>query len=69
ILYCPTWKGTSTLNPTDSIHQILAETSLLRKQVGDKYNVLVKVHPYIFKRAQEVEELNNYCLLYTSRCV
>lgn len=60
ILYCPTWKGTSTLNPTDSIHQIVAETTLLRKRVGDKYNVLVKVHPYIFKRAQEVEELNNY---------
>lgn len=60
ILYCPTWKGTSTLNPSDSLQQILAETSFLRSQVGEKYNVLVKVHPYIFNKAKEVEELNRY---------
>ncbi|OJG16787.1 glycosyl transferase [Enterococcus canintestini] len=60
VLYCPTWKGNSISKPTDSIEQIIAESELLRKNIGKTYNVLIKVHPYLYKRAREYPELVYY---------
>ncbi|WP_095006834.1 CDP-glycerol glycerophosphotransferase family protein [Enterococcus canintestini] len=60
VLYCPTWKGNSITKPTDSIEQIIAESELLRKNIGKTYNVLIKVHPYLYKRAMEYPELVSY---------
>ncbi|MBO0448868.1 CDP-glycerol glycerophosphotransferase family protein [Enterococcus sp. MJM12] len=60
VLYCPTWKGSSITKPTDSIEQIIAESNLLRAKIGNKYNVLIKVHPYLYKKAIEYSDLTAY---------
>lgn len=48
ILYTPTWKGKDLKNPTLDIEQMLAELNYLRQHCGEKYNFLVKVHPYAY---------------------
>ncbi|NBA11232.1 glycosyltransferase [Weissella confusa] len=48
LLYSPTWKGDSILKPTDSIDTMHAEMNMLREAVGEEYNVLIKVHPYVY---------------------
>lgn len=60
ILYCPTWKGNNVNSPSNQIIQIVKETEYLRNQVGGSYNILVKVHPFIYDIASECEELLPY---------
>ncbi|MEK5382463.1 CDP-glycerol glycerophosphotransferase family protein [Niallia sp. FSL W8-0635] len=58
ILYAPTWKGTNVSKVNNDVLQINADLHYLEEKVGDKYNVLVKVHPYLYKEAAKSEELS-----------
>lgn len=57
ILYAPTWKGTDVTQVKNDVKQIHADMVELRKQVGDQYNILVKVHPFLYKQAKDDEGL------------
>ena len=59
ILYTPTWKGSSILNPSNDEEQIIKETYLLKDYFKGKYNVLVKVHPYIYKTLSRNERIKH----------
>ncbi|MBS4200617.1 CDP-glycerol glycerophosphotransferase family protein [Bacillus sp. FJAT-49732] len=59
ILYAPTWKGTNVSKVNNDIHHIIADMNDLERKVGDKYNVLVKVHPYLYKEASKHADLQN----------
>ena len=59
ILYTPTWKGSSILNPSNDEEQIIRETYLLKDYFKGKYNVLVKVHPYIYKTLSRNERIKH----------
>ena len=52
LLYSPTWKGTSVANPTDSVETMLDEMQELRTAMGHDYNVLIKVHPFVYKSVE-----------------
>ncbi|MBS4218976.1 CDP-glycerol glycerophosphotransferase family protein [Bacillus sp. FJAT-49711] len=57
ILYAPTWKGTNVAKVNNDVHHIIADMNDLQQKIGDKYNVLVKVHPYLFKEAAHHPDL------------
>ncbi|MCB5953552.1 CDP-glycerol glycerophosphotransferase family protein [Enterococcus sp. CWB-B31] len=48
ILYMPTWRGESIKNPTNDIEQLIHEMELLTSQFHGRYNVFLKVHPYMY---------------------
>lgn len=60
LLYSPTWKGTQITNTTDNVNQIAKEMAYVRDKVGHKYNVLIKVHPYVYNKAKENAALKPY---------
>jgi CDP-glycerol glycerophosphotransferase (TagB/SpsB family)/glycosyltransferase involved in cell wall biosynthesis len=59
ILYCPTWKGKDVNNPTSELKQMTSEAKFLQKRIAPDYNLLVKVHPFIYSVAKEMEELRD----------
>ncbi|GEQ38839.1 hypothetical protein TH5N_19820 [Tetragenococcus halophilus] len=62
ILYCPTWKGTDVNKPTQEIDQIVAESDFLRNKLADEYNLLIKVHPFLYPEARKSEELSMFLI-------
>lgn len=48
LIYMPTWTGENISAPQNDIQQIVEEINFLRTGVGDEYNILVKVHPYVY---------------------
>ncbi|WHY86098.1 CDP-glycerol glycerophosphotransferase family protein [Neobacillus novalis] len=59
ILYAPTWKGTNTTKVKNDVLQIIADINYVEKEVGDRYSILIKVHPYLYKEAAKYPELND----------
>lgn len=51
ILYAPTWKGTNITEVNNDINQIIADIKHLENELDDKYNILIKVHPFLYKEA------------------
>ncbi|RIO07079.1 glycosyltransferase [Mammaliicoccus sciuri] len=58
LLYSPTWRGENVNNPEDNIQEIIEAVDKLNKST--KYNILLKVHPFVFNHAKKHEELNQY---------
>ncbi|HET7627929.1 MAG TPA: CDP-glycerol glycerophosphotransferase family protein, partial [Bacillales bacterium] len=51
LLYAPTWKGKRVSEVNNDLPQIIADMKELQDEIGDAYNVLVKVHPFLYKEA------------------
>lgn len=63
MLYCPTWKGGSEAYINNELQQIIHESAILREKYGDSYNVLVKVHPFLYDKASQEKKLIPYLVL------
>lgn len=61
VLYSPTWSGDAVSSPTNNINQLINEFKYIREQL-EEYQVLVKVHPYLFKYVQDEPELKGYLI-------
>lgn len=59
ILYAPTWKGTHVSDVNNDVKQIIGDMDYLENEVGDKYNILMKVHPFLYKEAIKHDEIKN----------
>ncbi|WP_404329960.1 CDP-glycerol glycerophosphotransferase family protein [Mesobacillus maritimus] len=57
ILYAPTWKGKNVSKANNDMLQIIGDLNYLKQQVGDQYNILIKVHPFLYKQALEHPEI------------
>ncbi|WP_191270340.1 CDP-glycerol glycerophosphotransferase family protein [Neobacillus kokaensis] len=57
ILYAPTWKGTNVTKAKNDMFQIIADMNYLKEQVGKTYNLLIKVHPYLYETARNYEQI------------
>ena len=57
ILYMPTWRGSAVNAPIANLKQTLQELRYLRSAFAGVYNVLVKVHPYVYSEAAKLEAL------------
>ncbi|ARJ50642.1 glycosyltransferase [Staphylococcus lutrae] len=58
ILYCPTWRGEDVNNPEDSLLNIFEEIKQLENALP--YQVVVKVHPFVYHKARLLPELKPY---------
>ncbi|WP_144554149.1 CDP-glycerol glycerophosphotransferase family protein [Bacillus sp. X1(2014)] len=59
ILYAPTWKGTHVSKAKNDMFQIISEMSYLRNQVGEEYNLYIKVHPFLYDQARKFDEIKD----------
>lgn len=59
ILYAPTWKGTNVSKANNDVLQILADINYLESQVGHKYNIFIKVHPFLYAEAAQNHNLKS----------
>ncbi|MEH7307282.1 CDP-glycerol glycerophosphotransferase family protein [Neobacillus drentensis] len=59
ILYAPTWKGNNISKAKNDMFQIISEMNYLRKKVGNEYNLLIKVHPFLYDQARKFSEIND----------
>lgn len=57
VMYTPTWKGSAVGNPNVNMDQMLAEIALLEAHCSDQYNVLVKVHPFVYNKVKDLDVL------------
>lgn len=57
-LYTPTWKGNNVNHAQGNIQQIIAERNFLEEELGDQYNVLIKVHPFLYSHVRDRKELS-----------
>lgn len=53
IMYTPTWRGQTGTKSINTITQFEAEMTYLEQELGDKYNILIKVHPYAYESAKD----------------
>lgn len=62
LLYTPTWKGGNLSASKNEVAQIHHEMSLVREKFGETYNVLIKVHPFLYEEAKSYPELVPYLI-------
>lgn len=60
ILYAPTWKGNDTSKPRNDLEQIYNDIKVLEFRLGSEYNILTKVHPFLYKEAESFDLLQDY---------
>lgn len=60
LLYCPTWRGEDVNAPEASLNHIVEEVEKLKHHLD--YQVLVKVHPYLYKDALKIKRLKPYLI-------
>lgn len=59
VLYAPTWKGTSITKAKNDMEQIISDMKKLENNIGNEYNILIKVHPYLYSTAKKYDEIKN----------
>lgn len=57
ILYAPTWKGTNVSKANNDVLQIVEDMNYLEQQIGDQYNILIKVHPFLYPEAAKNQQI------------
>lgn len=62
LLYSPTWKGSDVNDAMDDVEQIINETLKLVEEFSDQYNVLIKVHPFIFSTVKQDKRISDYLI-------
>lgn len=59
VLYAPTWKGQNLTSAKDDMNQIISDMNLLKKDIGDNYNIFIKVHPFLYDTAKKYDEIKD----------
>lgn len=62
MLYTPTCKSGDLSISDNEVIQIHEEMSLVRKYFGEKYNVLIKVHPFLYNQASGFAPIKPYLI-------
>lgn len=60
LLYAPTWKGDNVSKPRNDLEQIYNDIKVLETQLGSEYDVLTKVHPFLYQEAESFDLLQDY---------
>lgn len=58
VLYAPTWKGASFHQPINDAKELHERVRFLQSQVGEQYDILLKVHQQVFRFAKLDEALS-----------
>lgn len=62
LLYTPTWKGKVIKNPNMDLNHIITESLYLRKKLEASYQVLIKVHPFIYPYLKNNAEVAHFLI-------
>lgn len=62
VVYMPTWRGGDAQNPSDSVDQLCAELGILKQRFLGVYNILVKVHPYLYDRVKSDTRISTFLI-------
>ncbi|ABV63887.1 MULTISPECIES: CDP-glycerol glycerophosphotransferase family protein [Bacillus] len=57
IVYAPTWKGTNVGKVKNNLTQITSDLNYLQEKCGKEYNILLKLHPFLYHQASRSTEL------------
>ncbi|WP_244887339.1 CDP-glycerol glycerophosphotransferase family protein [Bacillus xiamenensis] len=57
IVYAPTWKGTSVGKVKNNLIQITSDLNYLHERYSQEYNILLKLHPFLYHQASQLVEL------------
>lgn len=57
LLYTPTYRGVLQNEAADDIEKLVSDVKYLVNHVGDEYNILIKVHPFVYGKAVLNENL------------
>lgn len=57
IVYAPTWKGTSVGKVKNNLTQITSDLNYLHERFSQEYNILLKLHPFLYHQASQSAEL------------
>ncbi|MFP5112586.1 CDP-glycerol glycerophosphotransferase family protein [Bacillaceae bacterium C204] len=59
ILYAPTWKGTNVSKAKNDMYQIIADMTYLHQKVSERFNLVIKVHPFLYAEAKKFTEIKD----------
>lgn len=59
IVYAPTWKGTNVSKVKNNLIQITSDLNHLQERYGHEYNILIKLHPFLYHQANQSKEIQN----------
>lgn len=62
VMYTPTWKGSAVGNPSVNVDQLITEINFLKRNCENQYNILVKVHPYVYDKVRHLDILKGYLI-------
>lgn len=62
LLYTPTCKEGSLAVSGDQVAQIDTEMSVIREKFGNEYNVLIKVHPFLYQEAKAYKDIRPFLI-------
>ncbi len=60
ILYTPTYRGVSATSKHDDIAKLVEDVKYLAERYSEQANFIIKVHPFVYERALQVESLSPY---------
>lgn len=61
LVYAPTWKPDElTKKPSDVALEYARIYEILTEKLGNEYNILMKVHPFVYTRLKRFESVNNF---------
>ena len=53
LVYMPTWRGGTSKQAIDGVEILVQEVLGLKERIGSLYNILVKVHPFLFEYVKD----------------
>jgi len=53
LIYMPTWRGGTTKQAVDGVEVLVQEVLGLKERIKDRYNILIKVHPFLFEYVKD----------------
>lgn len=60
VLYAPTWKGESFHRPLNEAKSLLNRVQILKNSIGDKFDILLKVHQQVISHTKDIPELEPF---------
>lgn len=60
LVFAPTWRGEDNTNPEDSLEDLFKIIERLNQETD--YTTLIKVHPFVYKKAVEMPALRKYLI-------
>ena len=62
VIYMPTWRGGTSKQAIDGVEVVVQEVLGLKERIRAHYNILVKVHPFLFEYVKDDVRLKGFLI-------